>query len=277
RKMELRPSPIKEAALHHGIEVFQPARIRNPEAVEKLKAFGADIFVVMAYGQILPRTVLEIPPVACLNLHASLLPRHRGAAPIQAAILAGDTETGIAVMHMDEGLDTGDVLLEKHIPIAARETGGSLHDRLAQLAPVALAEALTLLNNGSAPRAPQDSTMATYAAKLTRESGVIDWAAPAAQIDRLVRAMNPWPGASTTIPGKDGQSQALKIFMALPHSATGSPGAVLQTSPQGILVAASDSAILLQEIQLEGKKRMAARDFLAGHSIAPGTVLGASK
>ncbi len=277
RKMELRPSPIKELALQRGIEVFQPARIRNPEAVEKLKTFCVDVFVVMAYGQILPRAVLEIPPVACLNLHASLLPRHRGAAPIQAAILAGDAETGIAVMYMDEGLDTGDVLLEKRISIGPRETGGSLHDRLAALTPGAMLEALTLLKQGTAPRAPQDSLRATYAPKLARESGVIDWKIPAARIDRVVRAMNPWPAASTTMPGKEGRAQILKVFGAAPCDGSGAPGEVLGTGTEGMRVAAGDGAVLLQEIQPEGKRRMSARDFLAGHAIPNGTILGGAK
>ena len=274
RKMELRPSPVKEFALLHGVPVLQPARIRDPQAVEAVRALLPDVIVVMAYGQILPAAVLNAPSIACLNLHASLLPRHRGAAPIQAAILAGDAETGISVMYMAEGLDTGDILLEKRIPIHERDTGGYLHDRLAQLAPAAFAEALALLNTGSAPRVPQDSATATYAPKLTRESGVIDWSAPSAQIDRLIRAMNPWPAASTTIPGRDGRSQALKVFAAVPHDASGAPGAVLETRPDGILVASTGGAVLLQEVQLEGKKRMSARDFLSGYTIPPGAILG---
>ena len=276
RKMELQPSPIKQVALLHGIPVLQPVRMRAPEAVEEIRAMDAEVIVVMAYGQILPAAVLQAPSIACLNLHASLLPRHRGAAPIQAAILEGDAETGITVMYMDEGLDTGDILLEKRIPIGDRETGGLLHDRLAEISPAALMEALTLLKQGAAPRIPQDSAKATYASKLTRESGVIDWSASHAQIDRKIRAMNPWPASSTTIPGRDGRAQQLKIFTAIPHdTGIGAPGAVLQTSSGGILVAAGNGAMLLQEVQLEGKKRMTARDFLAGNSIPLGTVLGA--
>jgi len=275
RKMELQPSPIKQTALLHGIEVFQPKRIRDAAAVEQIKSLVPEVIVVMAYGQILPAGVLDAPSIACLNLHASLLPRHRGAAPIQAVILAADAETGITVMYMDEGLDTGDILLEKRILIPERETGGSLHDRLAELAPDALKDALTLLNTGSAPRIPQDSAKATYAPKLTRESGIIDWSAPPAQIDRLIRAMNPWPAASTTIPCKDGRPQKLKVFAAIPHGGSGAPGEVLKSGAESILVAAATGAVLLQEIQPEGKRRMSARDFLAGNSLAPGTVLGA--
>jgi methionyl-tRNA formyltransferase len=277
RKMELRPSPIKEVALLHGVPVLQPARMRAPEAVGEIKALGAEVIVVMAYGQILPAAILNTPSVACLNLHASLLPRHRGAAPIQAAIMDGDAETGITVMYMDEGLDTGDILLEKRIPIGDRETGGSLHDRLAGISPAALSEALTLLQQASAPRVPQDSSRATYAPKLTRESGVIDWSAPQAQIDRKIRAMNPWPATSTTIPAKDGPARQLKIFAAIPLDALvdALPGTVLHAGADGISVATADGALLLQEVQLEGKKRMNARDFLAGNSIPAGTILGA--
>jgi methionyl-tRNA formyltransferase len=277
RKMELTPSPIKHEALLHGLPVLQPVRMRAPEAVAEIQATGAEVIVVMAYGQILPAGVLNVPSIACLNLHASLLPRHRGAAPIQAAILDGDVETGITVMYMDAGLDTGDILLEKRIPIHERETGGSLHDRLAEISPAALSEALTLLKQGSAPRTPQDSAGATYAAKLTRESGIIDWSAPHTLIDRKIRAMNPWPASSTTLPGREGRLQQLKIFTATPHDGgNGSPGGtVLQTGPEGLLVAAGTGAMLLQEVQLEGKKRMSARDFLAGNPIPAGTILGA--
>ena len=168
----------------------------------------------MAYGQILPRSVLEIPRVACLNLHASLLPRHRGAAPIQAAIVAGDRESGITVMYMDEGLDTGDILLQSRLEIAADETGGSLHDRLAQIAPEALHEALAELQRGNAPRIPQDSSAATYAPKLEREDGRIDWTESAALIERKIRAFNPWPGAFVLLRSEAGRERKLKIFSA---------------------------------------------------------------
>lgn len=275
RKMELQPSPTKVEALKHGVPVLQPVKMRATESVAEIQALNAEVIVVMAYGQILPKSVLDAASIACLNLHASLLPLHRGAAPIQAAILAGDAETGITVMYMDEGLDTGDILLEKRIPIGAQETGGSLHDHLAEISPAALSEALDLLQQGNAPRAPQNSAQATYAAKLTRESGVIDWSPPAVEIDRKIRAMNPWPASSTTIPGKDGRPQKLKVFTAECCEEQGTPGSVLKTGPDGILVAAGKGAILLREVQLEGKKRMPARDFLAGNPLTPGTILGA--
>jgi methionyl-tRNA formyltransferase len=248
--------------------------MRAPESVAEIVALRAEVIVVMAYGQILPKAVLDAPRLACLNLHASLLPRWRGAAPIQAAIEAGDAETGITVMHMAEGLDTGDILLKRAIPIRRRETGGSLHDRLADLAAAALAEALPLVAAGTAPRIPQDESLANYAAKLTREHGEIDWNAPQAAIDRRIRAMNPWPAAHTWLPGPDG-ARTLKVFSCIRHRReSGKPGTVLRADRRGILVAAGEGAVLLREIQIEGKRRMSAGEFLRGHSIAPGTELG---
>src|ERR1051325_4993331 len=175
RAQRIEAPPIKAAIGASSIPVLQPKRIKAEDAIAEIRALKPDVIVVMAYGQILPRAVLEIPRIACLNLHASLLPRHRGAAPIQAAIVAGDRETGISVMYMDEGLDTGDVLLQKQIGIAPDETGGSLHDRLAEIAPAALNDALSLLESGTAPRIRQDSSASTYAPKLDREDGRIDW------------------------------------------------------------------------------------------------------
>ncbi len=275
RKQELLASPIKQLALEHQIPVFQPPKIRERSAIEQVQSLQPDVIVVMAYGQILPRDVLLAPRVAILNLHASLLPRHRGAAPIQAAIEAGDTESGITVMYVDEGLDTGDILLKKAIPIRRRETGGTLHDRLAELAPGALSEALKLLEQGRAPRVPQENSLATYAAKLTRENGEIDWAAGRIAIDRKVRAMNPWPAAFTTLPAAAGQLLKLKIFSAILCRKTSGPaGEVLRADKHGILVGAGDGSVLLRDVQLEGKKRMEARDFLLGHPIAAGTLLG---
>lgn len=272
RKQELAPPPTKRLALEHGIAVLQPRRIREPEAVAQLAALAPEVIVVMAYGQILPKAVLDLPSKACLNLHASILPRHRGAAPIQASILAGDAETGITVMWMDEGLDTGDILFIRRLPVRDAETGGSLHDRLAALAPGALAEALSLLAAGAAPRLPQDGALATYAAKLSRQSGVIDWSASCRAIDRQVRAMNPWPASSATLGDPAGGSKKLKVFSAIPCPETGGePGTVLRADKRGILVAAGEGSVLLTEVQLEGKRRMPVADFLPGHPVAPGT------
>ncbi len=274
RSQELRASPVKLLALRRGVPVLQPVKIRAPEALDQVRALAPDLIVVMAYGQILPKALLDLPPVACLNLHASLLPRHRGAAPIQAAIEAGDAETGITVMYMAEGLDTGDILLLKRIPIAPRETGGSLHDRLAQLAPEALAEALPLLAAGRAPRIPQDNSLATHVGKLTREHGLISWSAPCEEIDRKIRALNPWPSAYTFIPAAPAP-QRLKVHAASPRpEASGSPGEVLSTGPAGLLVAAGRGALLLEEVQLDGKRRMSAGDLLRGHPLPRGATLG---
>jgi methionyl-tRNA formyltransferase len=275
RHQELTASPIKQLAVLHHVPVFQPAKIRDPQALEQLRFLRPDVIVVMAYGQILPGALLRIPTIACLNLHASLLPRHRGAAPIQAAIESGDRESGVTVMYMNERLDEGDVLLTRGIKLAKEETGGSLHDRLAQCAPDALKEALILLKQGKAPRVPQDHSQATYAAKLSREDGLIDWTKTREEIDRRIRAMNPWPGAYTWLPTHEGVKK-LKVFAGIMHHCDleAAPATVVRTDKHGILVAAGTCGILLRDVQLEGKKRMHARDFLLGHSIALGTILG---
>ena len=275
RHQELQASPIKQLALKHHVPIFQPQKIRDRGAAEQLRFLKPDAIVVMAYGQILPGEILRIPSVACLNLHASLLPRHRGAAPIQAAVEAGDSETGVTVMYMDEGLDTGDVLLKKAVRIRRRDTGGSIHDALANTAQIALSEALTLLKQGRAPRVKQDASLAIYAPKLTRENGAIDWTATQEQIDRRIRAMNPWPGAFTFLPTAEGPRK-LKVFACIQHSRNiGEPGTVVRADKHGLLVAAGEGGVLLREVQVEGKKRMSARDFLMGTLVAPGTVLSA--
>src|SRR5881398_1857350 len=214
RSLQIEPPPIKRIPITTNIAILQPPRIKDPHAIEEIRAITPDVIVVMAYGQILPRAVLEIPKIACLNLHASLLPRWRGAAPIQAAIAAGDRETGITVMYMDEGLDTGDMLLKSVIEIAANETGRSLHDRLAEIAPGALQNALELLASGTAPRIPQNNDEATYAPKLEREHGQIDWSESAEAIERKIRAFDPWPGTFTILRDEPGVERKLKIFSA---------------------------------------------------------------
>jgi methionyl-tRNA formyltransferase len=254
REQRIEAPPVKAALIDRDLPVLQPKRIKS--SVEEIRALTPDLIVVMAYGQILPRTILEIPRVACLNLHASLLPRHRGAAPIQAAIVGGDRETGISVMYMDEGLDTGDVLLQERLEIATDETGGSLHDRLAEIAPAALKEALTQLQCGIAARTPQDSSAATYAPKLEREHGRIDWSEPATLIERKIRAFNPWPGAFTILRDEAQRERKLKIFRA--HVAD-------KDSGDPLLAPAWDIPLALDEVQLEGKRRMSAEEFLRGY------------
>ena len=264
RAQSMEPTPIKKAMQGTALRILQPARIKDQQAVEEIRALKPDVIVVMAYGQILPLDVLEIPEIACLNLHASLLPRWRGAAPIQAAIAAGDQGTGITIMYMNEGLDTGDMLLQRKIDIRSDDTGGSLHDRLAQIAPEALLESLGMLAKGSAPRIPQDNNVATYAPKLKREDGKIDWSQPAETIERKIRAFNPWPGAFTNFGAGN-----LKIFSTSVVDLSGTPGAILRSDKQ-LVIAAGQGALCLDEVQLEAKRRMNAAEFLRGHpSIVP--------
>ena len=267
REQKITAPPIKKALIAGGpnagpAQTLQPARIKDREAIDQIRALAPDVIVVMAYGQILPRAVLEIPKIACLNLHASLLPRWRGAAPIQAAIAAGDRETGMTVMYMDEGLDTGDILLQRKIDISPSETGATLHDRLAQIAPEALLESLRLLAAGNAPRIPQDQALATYAPKLNREAGRLNWNESVEAIERKIRAYNPWPGAFTEFSGRN-----LKIFAASIVDLRGKPGEILRKDRE-LVVATSDRALSLTDVQLEGKRRMSAAEFLRGRTLS---------
>jgi methionyl-tRNA formyltransferase len=262
RDQRIEPSPIKAALAATKMSILQPARIKDRQSIEDIRALTPDVVVVVAYGQILPRELLEIPKAACLNLHASLLPRWRGAAPIQAAIASGDQETGITVMYMDEGLDTGDVLLQRKIDILPDDTGGSLHDRLAQIAPEACLESLRLLASGKAPRVAQNNALSTYASKLNREDGRIDWSEPAEVIERKIRAYNPWPGAFMKLDGRN-----LKIFSAAVVDLAGRAGEILRKA-DGLIIAAGERALMLNEVQLEGKRRMSAAEFLRGHSLS---------
>jgi methionyl-tRNA formyltransferase len=279
REQRIEPPPIKKVLTRNGgfqtpkafgagkpplLEVLQPAKIKDPQSIKEIRRFTPDVIVVVAYGQILPRDVLEIPRLTCLNLHASLLPRWRGAAPVQAAIAAGDCETGITVMYMDEGLDTGDILLQRSVEILPNDTGGSLHDRLAHIAPGALLESLRLFVAGNAPRIPQDNALASYAPKLKREHGQIDWSESAEAIERKIRAYNPWPGAFMKV-----NHQNLKVFSALVVDLNGQSGEILR-SDKDLIVAAGKGALSLAEVQLEGKRRMSAAEFLRGH----GALLG---
>src|SRR5437660_1988469 len=260
REQQIEAPPIKNTVSETAILILQPARIKDQSSISQIRALKPDVIVVMAYGQILPREVLEIPRLACLNLHASLLPRWRGAAPIQAAIAAGDRETGITVMYMNEGLDTGDILLQRTIDIRRDESGRSLHDRLAEIAPDALLDSLGLLGTGSAPRIQQDNSLATYAQKLKREDGRIDWAEPAEVIERKIRAFNPWPGAFMTIDGRN-----LKILSASVVDLSGKPGQILSGEKE-LVIAAGKGALSLRGVQLEGRRQMSAAEFLRGHA-----------
>ncbi len=264
RAQRLQASPIKEELAPRAVPILQPRRIRDE--VEAIRALDPEVIVVMAYGQILPKSVLEIPPVACLNLHASLLPRHRGAAPIQAAIAAGDASSGVTIMYMDEGLDTGDILSQTALALAPNEIGGSLHDRLAQLAPAPLLAALDQLAAGTAPRMPQAADRATYAPKLERGQGRIDWTEPATTLERKIRAFDPWPGTFTSVTESGGKSRHLKIFRgALVAENTGEPGTISRPNDT-VVVATGEGALRLEEVQLEGKRRMSASEFFRGFS-----------
>jgi methionyl-tRNA formyltransferase len=261
RVQRIEPPPIKKAIAGMTIPILQPTRIKNRQPIEAIRALQPDAIVVIAYGQIFPREVLEIPRLACLNLHASLLPRWRGAAPIQAAIAAGDRETGITVMYMDDGLDTGEILLQHKIDVLPTDTGRSLEHRLAKIAPDALLDALRLLTKGRAPRIPQDNSLAIYAPKLKREDGKIDWSEPAETIERKIRAFNPWPGAYMELDGRK-----LKIFSASISDLSGKSGEILRSEKE-LIIAAGRHALSLGEVQLEGKRRMSASEFVRGYRV----------
>lgn len=247
--------------------IFQPEQLRDPLLLEKLYALHPEVIVTMSYGKILPRELLELPSIACLNIHTSLLPRHRGATPIQAAILAGDEETGVTIMHMAEGLDTGDILLQKKIRLAADETAGSLTQRLAELAPEAILEALQLLQEGRAPRQTQPTKGITHTRQITRADAAIDFTRSAAELDRLIRAMNPKPGAHGTFQLPSEKSITLKIFAATVASEMpqGAPGSLFLSQDQKLLLACDQGTLQLHEVQPEGRARMSATAFVGGY------------
>jgi methionyl-tRNA formyltransferase len=269
RGRQVAMSAVKQCALEHGLPVEQPPTLRDPAAVQRLAAFNADLMVVAAYGLLLPQAVLATPRLGCINIHASLLPRWRGAAPIQRAILAGDVTTGITIMRMDAGLDTGPMLLERSIDISPDETAASLHDRLSLLGAAALLDALPGIADGSLAERPQPTEGATHAAKIRKEEASIDWQQPAQQIERLVRAFNPWPIAETY--WKDRQ---LRVWQAglvdAAHSAP--PGQVVDAGARGLLVATGSGLLALARVQLAGGKVLAAADFLNAHRIVGATL-----
>ena len=284
RHMELTPPRVKVLANELGIPVFQPEKMRDAEAVEQLRAYEPDIVVVMAYGQILSQEVIDVPRIACINAHASLLPRHRGAACIQAAIEAGDDETGITIMHVVKKLDAGDIICQVSVPLRGTETAESLHDDLALLAPQALMEAISQLAEGVDMREEQDENLMTYAPKLLRPHGQIDWTQPALQISRKIRAYHSWPGTFTIYPSvKSGQDKTLKIyppvdlFSHIRKPVDAVPGMVLEAGPDGMLVSCggrNGGAIRITTMQPTGARKMNAESFFAGHKIVPGTILG---
>ena len=268
RKQVLTAPPVKELALQRGIPVYQPATLKNEEEQAKLRALAPEVIIVVAYGKLLPKAVLDIPPRGCINVHGSLLPRWRGAAPIQWSVIAGDQKAGVTTMQMAEGLDTGDMLLTYETEIGARETAGELFDRLAQAGAALLVETLEKLDSIT-PR-PQDDSQSCYAHMLDKQMAVIDWTKSAHEIDCLIRGLNPWPVALTTLAGA-----RLKIYAAEPVPGTGRPGEVLESDPKkGLTVACGEGALALDEVQLVGGKRMKSADFLRGHAVPKGTILG---
>jgi len=268
RGMQLKPSAVKAVALAHGLALAQPQTLKDPAAQERLRTAAVDVMVVAAYGLILPPAVLAIPRLGCLNIHASLLPRWRGAAPIQRALLAGDVDTGITIMQMDAGLDTGAMLLKKHLPIAARDTAQTLHDKLAPLGAEAIVEALELLQQDRLAPEVQNGALATYAAKLSKDEAQVNWNMSATEIARAVRAYNPYPAAFTWLRG-----EPLKLWAADAIAGTGAPGMVLAAEKSGIVVACGTGALQITELQRAGGKRLAAAQFLAGTEINPGACL----
>jgi methionyl-tRNA formyltransferase len=273
RQLKLAASPIKDLAFRLHLQIYQPEKIGSATSVAQLKYLRPDVIVVAAYGQILPKAVLELPRKGCLNVHASLLPKYRGASPIHASIAAGEKESGVTIMYMDEGLDTGDILLQESVVLRRRETTESLHNRLAKIGADALLKALTLAAENRAPRAKQENAKATLTKKLRKEDGHIKWDRPQREIDAHIRAMTPWPSAYSWIPQEKDQKM-LKIFTTiLSNRAKGKPGEILRVDKHGVLVAAGTGGLLLREVQLEGKKRMHAAEFARGFNLPVGLVL----
>ena len=273
RGQKLMPSPVKQLALENNIQVLQPPTLRNADAQAELAALQPDLMVVVAYGLILPQVVLDIPRLGCINSHASLLPRWRGAAPIQRAVEHGDAESGVTVMRMEAGLDTGPMLLKVVTPISAADTGGTLHDRLAEMGPPAVVQAIAGLAAGTLEGEVQNDELATYAHKLNKDEARLDWRRPAVELERLVRAFNPWPITHSTLNG-----EALKVLAATLADGKGAPGEVLGASKDGLIVACGEQALCLTRLQLPGGKALSFADLFNSRreKFAVGTVLGAA-
>lgn len=278
RGKEVQMTPVKLAAMEYGIPVYQPVKIRDPEFIGRLKEIPADVYVVIAFGQILPKAVLDIPPCGCINIHASLLPKYRGAAPIQWCVIDGEKETGITTMMMDTGLDTGDMLEKAVIPIEEKETGGSLHDKLSLVGGELILSTLKKLEEGTLVRTPQTEEGTCYAKMLTKTMGDIDWSTSGVSIERLIRGLNPWPSAYTHWNGK-----TIKLWAASAVSGTEeeslmagredlADGTVLSSGKKGLFVKTGQGVLSIRELQLEGKKRMDVDAFLRGYAIPEGDV-----
>jgi methionyl-tRNA formyltransferase len=269
RGKKLAAPPVKELAEQHNITVFQPSKMRAPEAVAELQTLAPDLIVVVAYGQILPQSVLDIPRFGCINVHASLLPKYRGAAPINKAVVDGETETGVTTMQMDVGLDTGDMLVKKVVAIGPNETAGELYDRLAIVGREVMDETIVRLLDGSLVAEKQDDALTCYASMMKKEDGLIDWSRTATEIHNQIRGLAPWPGAYTALAGV-----TLKLAGTVLSDGSGEPGEVLSADDSGVMVACGEGAILIAELQLPGKKRLPAADFLRGQPLPAGTMFG---
>lgn len=271
RSGQMQFPPVKECAVKYGIPVFQPRKVKEPEAVAELRRYEADIFVVAAFGQILSKEILEMPRLGCVNIHASLLPKYRGAAPINWVIIDGEKETGVTIMQMNEGLDTGDMLTKTIVPIEEKETAESLFDKLAQAGARLIVETLPKLEKGEITPIPQDDTQSCYAKIMKKSLGKIDWCMDAVSIERLVRGLNSWPSAYTFFEGK-----SLKLWRCdvLEESCTEAPGTIIRVSKDSIDVATGNGIIRILELQLEGKKRMDTKSFLLGNAWKEGMLLG---
>lgn len=276
RGKKLQASPVKQLAEQHQIPVYQPKSLRKPETQAELTALQADVMVVVAYGLILPQAVLDAPTYGCLNVHGSLLPRWRGAAPIQRAIWAGDKQTGVTIMQMDAGLDTGDMLHKVFCDIDLQDTSADLYHKLAEIAPNALIEVLNHLTDGTFIAEPQDGTQSNYAEKLSKEEAKLDWQLSAAQLERNIRAFNPWPMAYLQLTDEQGNPQTLKVYQAtvLP-SVSQTPGTIISADKNGIQIATADGVLNLLQLQPAGKKPMSTQDLLNGRAdwFAVGKVL----
>ena len=269
RGKNLQPTPVKEAAMELGLPVYQPKKVRDPEFIQVVRDLEPEVIVVVAFGQIIPKEVLELPKYGCINIHASLLPKYRGAAPIQQAVIDGEKESGVTIMQMGEGLDTGDMLSKIVIPLDKEETGGSLFGKLAQAGAELLIKTLPSIEQGTVtPEKQSQESPTPYAAMITKQMGLMDFSKPAAELERLVRGLNPWPSAYTFVNGK-----TLKVWKSVlgQETSDAEPGTVMGTDAQGIHVACKDGVLILTEVQLEGKKRMEAEVFLRGYHMEAGT------
>lgn len=271
RGKEVTFTPVKEVALKHNLPVFQPHRIKDAEAIETLKKYEADVFVVVAYGQILSREILDMPKKICVNIHASLLPKYRGAAPIQWAVIDGEQYTGVTTMRMEDGIDTGDIIETITYELKSDETGGSLFDKLMELGGKLIVSTLEKIENGTATFTKQDDSNSTYAKMLNKKLGDIDFSMDAVSIERLIRGLNPWPSAYTSLNGKN-----LKIWKAVTKEDEyeGQPGEIVYVSEDEMYIKTGKGVLGIIELQLEGKKRMYIQDFLHGNKIEKGIVLG---